>query len=49
MLNPVEGALNDTADTVFSYWSAIIQLDNVRTRTSNSARRTRRSMKSCRG
>lgn len=31
MLNPVEGALNDTADTVFSYWSTILQLDNART------------------
>jgi rod shape-determining protein MreC len=31
LLNPVEGALNDTADTVVSYWSTILQLDNVRT------------------
>jgi rod shape-determining protein MreC len=31
MLNPVEVALDDTADTVVSYWSAILQLDNVRT------------------
>ena len=31
MLNPVEVALDDAADTVISYWSAIISLDNVRT------------------
>ncbi len=31
MLNPVEGALNDAADTLGSYWSTLTQLDDVRT------------------
>ena len=30
MLNPVEGWINDTADTVGSYWFTLTQLDHVR-------------------
>ncbi|MGD0018883.1 MAG: rod shape-determining protein MreC [Candidatus Limnocylindrales bacterium] len=30
MLNPVEGWVNDTADTVGSYWFTLTQLDHVR-------------------